>query len=1239
LSTANCTGPCAIGYQCSAGSNSSQPTVCSLYKSCAALSGVCGSVLDPCNNALVPCGPPCGVPTVVAATVQIDVNDLTQPIRLLVSWNQTIHVRQTAGAHVANLSLVSLQGSSADAAQTILWPELVPAEMGQTVRPVSPVNASLLGCTRYSLDAGTADWLPGNASVVRRSLAPADATAMPPVWQCHSNKQITLPSTLATLYNLTTLVLDVPAPLYRANATYQVILPAEAFCSRVTPVTCASSFSLLFVTPVDPWNYLIPLALTSIGASSARALTVSGRPEWNASTLQLNHSDTSINVTFASTALPSGVPVGFIVPADIDMVRQALPTDATTFVGGNQWFNTPATRFQDRLVLHPDASLTDPYLPVRFLPGCAFGLLVDAAAVSVACGLPANATGSLWRIYVGWAVRLPDGALLLPRQLSLLPWRSSTGAPLTLSFAMSTLTPGTARRFPANAQGIRTVALPFSFTPPQNSPDNAQGQFDVSSMTLSLSSPPVSALQAIETQSAEPLFVLGRVYLPCPTLDVYLGGPGATVTQSCMVNQATDTWLICTTSALPGGSLGIGLPLWLWDTASLVVAPSPDTYSYAYSPTISALVGCLPRGPDSSDVLVWAPFCPCAGNVTMTVTGANLFPPLTVLIGSIQVAPMSIAVVDTTNYTRFTFVLPAGSGVGLTLSVTSGTKTSLLPNAASYRLPSVFGLKGCASNATVSEVTNCRRKGGDVLTLIGQDFGPAPPSVIVAGVKCVVRNASQSSVTCTLAAMPIGHALGNQVLVVQSTGGILFVDVATAAVSYRQCIPGQQEAGLNCSICPVGTFSAAAGSLSCSPCTAGTIGPAMGLSSCVVCFSGQYSQDQATTCSLCAPGKYSLSGAGVCSDCGSLEFAPFAGMSKCSNCPTFSTGAQPTGASACLCNPQYELQNGECVACPAGTQASPFATTAASRCMRCPVGKFSVTPAASSCDACAPGKYSAQTGMTDCATCTASTATSAAGASACTCLESFYSVGSSNGSSTLCAPCPTGALCGSLDPLRTTDTLRSLPGQWRVAEHKPPLFLKCQLNPTACLSTANGSCAVGYEGPMCGVCSPGYHLSSRACELCSGSVNAYLLPVLTLILVALVALFVFISRRINLTKLVGAAKLTVSYLQVMGSSSSTYQIPWPDFLQGLLTSFRLALMDVMQVLAVDCWRHLTFYDGFLLTTVTTSVLLALVPLLHRLAPRVVARWFPQHGGATLTAFRHMLVKCLAIFVRVKRCKC
>ncbi len=64
---------------------------------------------------------------------------------------------------------------------------------------------------------------------------------------------------------------------------------------------------------------------------------------------------------------------------------------------------------------------------------------------------------------------------------------------------------------------------------------------------------------------------------------------------------------------------------------------------------------------------------------------------------------------------------------------------------------------------------------------------------------------------------------------------------------------------------------------------------------------------------------------------------------------------------------------------------------------------------------------------------------------------------------------------------------------------------------------------------------------------------------------------------------------------------------------------------------------MTFYDGFLFTTVTTSVLLLFVPLVHRLAPHVITRWFPHYMGSTLKQFRNLLVKGIAIFVRSMWC--
>ncbi len=87
---------------------------------------------------------------------------------------------------------------------------------------------------------------------------------------------------------------------------------------------------------------------------------------------------------------------------------------------------------------------------------------------------------------------------------------------------------------------------------------------------------------------------------------------------------------------------------------------------------------------------------------------------------------------------------------------------------------------------------------------------------------------------------------------------------------------------------------------------------------------------------------------------------------------------------------------------------------------------------------------------------------------------------------------------------------------------------------------------------------------------------------------------------------VPASVLTVSYLQVMGSSSSSYQIPWPGFMRSLLDQMRVALLDVYAVMAVDCFADYSFYEPFWITTVTTSATLLLAFVAHLCLPRVIA---------------------------------
>jgi hypothetical protein len=70
LTSATCSGPCAVGFFCPPGSNSSTMLPCPGFRSCALVHAICGTVYDDCNQRTVSCGPSiCYEPAPVSWTV------------------------------------------------------------------------------------------------------------------------------------------------------------------------------------------------------------------------------------------------------------------------------------------------------------------------------------------------------------------------------------------------------------------------------------------------------------------------------------------------------------------------------------------------------------------------------------------------------------------------------------------------------------------------------------------------------------------------------------------------------------------------------------------------------------------------------------------------------------------------------------------------------------------------------------------------------------------------------------------------------------------------------------------------------------------------------------------------------------------------------------------------------------------------------------------------------------------
>ncbi len=94
-----------------------------------------------------------------------------------------------------------------------------------------------------------------------------------------------------------------------------------------------------------------------------------------------------------------------------------------------------------------------------------------------------------------------------------------------------------------------------------------------------------------------------------------------------------------------------------------------------------------------------------------------------------------------------------------------------------------------------------------------------------------------------------------------------------------------------------------------------------------------------------------------------------------------------------------------------------------------------------------------------------------------------------------------------------------------------PLFMKCPMGIAACPSSNNQSCAVGYTGVLCGSCASGYYADSQVCTVCVGATK-YAIVIVIVIGALAAALFVFISKRFDTTKLVNGAKVAGNALDV-----------------------------------------------------------------------------------------------------------
>ncbi|KAL9960157.1 hypothetical protein ACROYT_G033570 [Oculina patagonica] len=297
--------------------------------------------------------------------------------------------------------------------------------------------------------------------------------------------------------------------------------------------------------------------------------------------------------------------------------------------------------------------------------------------------------------------------------------------------------------------------------------------------------------------------------------------------------------------------------------------------------------------------------------------------------------------------------------------------------------------------------------------------------------------------------------------------------------------------------------------------------------------------------------------------------------------------------------------------CPVGTFTN-SSSDEKQGCTTCPPGGFysdDVGHVAPSCKKCPNGSFvhfdkAPGTQPQDCKSCPLGTETDFfAGYRACKCLEGFYRTHMFE----KCHKCVIG--------LRCTDDYASLKSgywwKWRseTRKHRYTVFIENLKAPypalsaddvlypypipshyqcpreESCIGGLDSSCEVGYEGPLCAVCTSGYYKQLQTCRRCpSKKWIVGQLSILVAILWIIIAVLAWTNKRSAkkdddhsvIDMFLSKVKIVIGFYQVTYGLLETFSyIKWPDSLEVVGKYSEVLQMNVLQIAPIHC-----LYKGF-----------------------------------------------------------
>ena len=152
-----------------------------------------------------------------------------------------------------------------------------------------------------------------------------------------------------------------------------------------------------------------------------------------------------------------------------------------------------------------------------------------------------------------------------------------------------------------------------------------------------------------------------------------------------------------------------------------------------------------------------------------------------------------------------------------------------------------------------------------------------------------------------------------------------------------------------------------------------------------------------------------------------------------------------------------------------------------------------------------------------------------------------------------------------------------------------PTPFKCLVE-ESCKGGLDSLCNTGYEGPFCGVCSPGYYKQLQTCRPCpSKKWMVIQLSIIAAVLLMIMVILVWINKRKSnrdeehslVDMILAKLKIVIGFYQVTYGLLETFShIQWPTSLRVIGKYSGLLQVDILQIAPVHCFLPGFHVDAF-----------------------------------------------------------